>query len=92
MDLVVFLNQPIVVSILTLLLGSYLLSWLSERRSRLDKRREKAIEFITEVGDDMNSLYAALFGYIRAENPDIWLNQNIREARGKLFTKRMGVK
>jgi uncharacterized membrane protein YciS (DUF1049 family) len=63
------MNQPVVITLfsllISLLIGSLAFTKLSERRARRDKRLEKAIEFVDDVATDTNAAFAPLMQYIR---------------------------
>lgn len=93
-SIIEFLNQPIVVTLITLFVGSYLLNVIADRRSRKDKLRDKAIEFLTETGNDMNSAISIMYGHL--EGHDSESDLKLVEARTirsitRLFAKRMSV-
>ena len=52
-----FINQPIVISLITITVGGYLLNLISDRRSMNDKLRDKSIEFITNAGNNINVFF-----------------------------------
>ena len=84
-----FLNQPIVITIVTLVIGSYALSIITERRARRDKLRDQAVEFITEAGNSINHFFPHLYGRLRTGRLD-WdhaLDEEIKE----IFSKRMWI-
>jgi len=85
------LNQPIVLALLSLTIGGYLLSLLSDRRARKDKIREKAIELLTEVGDNINAVTARLFGILRSKKVQLQKGSDLDEKIGRLFIRRMSV-
>jgi hypothetical protein len=62
------LNQPVFLTLITLLAGGYIFSRVNERKARRDKRLEKAIEFIDEIGKDLNATLTVIFRYIRLGN------------------------
>lgn len=66
-DYLSILNEPIVSTILGLLVGGLLFGILSDRRARKAKRLERAIEFIDEIGVDLNSVLTPMFRYIRTD-------------------------
>ena len=92
MDLFAFLNQPIVLTLLSLTIGGYLLSLLSDRRARKDKIRDKAIELITEISNDVNAVTAHLFGIIRSQAVQGRDFALLNERVGHLLTQRMSVR
>lgn len=63
-----FLNQPVFLTLITLLAGGYIFNRVNERKTRRDKRLEKAIEFIDDVGKDLNAALTVIFRYIRLGN------------------------
>ena len=46
-----FLNQPIVITLVSLIIGSYAISLITERRASRNKLRDQAVDFITEAGN-----------------------------------------
>jgi hypothetical protein len=90
--LVTFLNQPIVLTVLTLAVGGYLFNTLSNRRARRDKVREEAIKFLEEAGSDLNQILSRLFGAIRREELPIPKDTLPFQKSGELYTKRFSVR
>ena len=88
MCLMEFLNQPFILGVL----GSYVFARLSERRAQREKTREKAVEFVTEVADDVNALFARIFAHIRGGSPH---SPELAKLLGQrlqiLFEKRLSV-
>jgi hypothetical protein len=84
-----FLNQPIVVTLLTLVVGSYAISLIAERRSRKIKLRDTAIEFITEAGNSMNQFMPHIYAQLRTGTIE-W-NQALDDGLKELLSKRMGI-
>jgi hypothetical protein len=84
-----FLNQPIVAGLLTLVVGSYLLNLIADRRSRKNKLRDQAIEFLTEMGDDINSVSSLIYGRLKGHNSVS--DMELVEAFTKLYSNRMSV-
>ena len=82
-SIIEFLNQPIVVTLITLFVGSYLLNVIADRRSRKDKLRDKAVEFLTETGNDMNSAISIMYGHL--EGHDSESDSKLVEARTLLL-------
>ncbi len=85
-----FLNQPIVLTLITLSFGGYLVTAISDRRARKDKLTEKAIEFLTDTGNDLNSVISAFYAGLRTGKP--LSGQSRTEAFTRLFAKRMSVR
>jgi len=85
-----FLNQPIVLTLITLAFGGYLVRAITDRRARKDKLREKAIEFLTETGNDLNSVVSGFYAGLRRGKP--LTEQSRAEALTKLYAKRMSVR
>jgi hypothetical protein len=90
--LLTFLSQPIIITLLSLLIGSYLFTLLAERRSKREKIREKAIQLIEEVGNDLNAVFSRVIARIRFSNFNIEKDSPLTEKQGLLFTKRFSVK
>ncbi|MBM0743822.1 hypothetical protein JOY44_19735 [Phormidium sp. CLA17] len=90
--LLIFLSQPIIITLLSLLIGSYLFTLLAERRAKREKSREKAIQLIEEVGNDFNAVFARIIGRVRLGNFNIERDSPLNEKRGLLFTKRFSVR
>lgn len=90
-DVMKVINQPISITLLTLLGGGYLLAILGERRARQAKITEKAVEFVTEMADDINALFARIFAHIRRGSRE-QVEDRLKERLQKLFEKRLGVR
>lgn len=84
-----FLNQPIILTLVTLTIGSYLLNLVADRRSRRNLQEDKAIDFLTEAGNIFNQASVAVFGKLRNNSLD--LDDSIEQALVKLYTYRMKV-
>ena len=84
-----FLNQPIILTLVTLTIGSYLLNLVADRRSRRNLQEDKAIEFLTEAGNIFNQASVAVFGKLRTNS--IHVDDSIEQALVKLYTYRMNV-
>ena len=90
--LLTFLSQPIIITLLSLVIGSYLFTLLAERRAKREKIREKAIQLIEEVGNDLNAVFSRIIGRIRLGDFNIERDSPLTEKTGLLFTKRFGVR
>lgn len=88
-SIIEFLNQPIVLTLITLSVGSYLLDVIADRRSRKNKLREEAIKFLTETGNDINSVVSTMYGHLEGHNSERDLK--LVERLTRLFAKRMSV-
>jgi hypothetical protein len=86
-----FLNQPIILTIITLTIGGYLFSILNDRRARRDKTREKAIELLEEAGDDLNLVFSRLFEVVRFGQFPVAEDSPLQQERRTLFVKRFSV-
>lgn len=84
-----FLNQPIVITLITLVIGSFTISLITERRSRRNKLRDKAVEFITEAGNTFNNFFPHLYGRLRSGRIE-W-DQDLDDELKELFSKRMWI-
>jgi hypothetical protein len=87
-----FLSKPIILTMLTLGLGSYLFAKLAERRSKSEKIREKALQLLEDVGLDLNAAISLMYGHIRNSNFKIDKDSPLNEKRAFLFTKRFSVR
>ena len=83
-------NQPIFLTLVTLLIGGYAFKRFSERRARMDKIKDKAIEFLEETGSDINPVLSLLAGHIKSKRTNI--SEELKDKSGRLFTKRFSVK
>ena len=90
-DIFAILNQPFILTLLSLTLGGYLFRLLSDHRARKETIRDKAIEFLTEVGENINSVISKLFWHINNEKPHVWKNEGLKKEIGELISNRMGV-
>jgi hypothetical protein len=84
-----FLNQPIVLTLITLTVGSYLLSLVAERRSRKDKLRDRMIDFLTEAGDNITQFVPHIYAQLHTGN--VAIDQALKDGLKDLFAKRMSV-
>jgi hypothetical protein len=91
-QILTFLSKPIILTTLTLSVGSYLFTKLSERRSRNEKIREKALQLLEDVGADVNTAISLIYRHIRNSNFRIEKDSPLNEKRAALFTKRFGVR
>jgi hypothetical protein len=83
------LNQPIVITLITLFIGSYAISLIMERRARRNKLRDQAVEFITEAGISFNQFFPHLYGRLRTGRLE-W-DQTLEDELIELFSKRMWI-
>lgn len=84
-----FLNQPIVITLITLIVGSYFINLITERRARENKRRDAAVEFLTQAGNYIGEFVPHIFAQLRTRNIE-WtpeLEQGLKD----LFSKRMEI-
>lgn len=88
-SIIEFLNQPIVVTLITLFLGSFLINMIADRRSRKTKIRDEAIEFLAETGNDLNSVISAIHGQLEGHDTEGYMN--LVEGFTRLFAKRLSV-
>lgn len=86
------LDRPFFLTFLTLIIGGYLFSLLTERRAKRDQKREKALHFLDEMEKDLNQTLSLTFGRIRTRNYEISSNSRINRQRAALFEKRFGVR
>ena len=85
-----FLNQPFVLTMFTLLLGSFLLDQVAARRSRRERQKDQAIEFLNGVGIHVNNFYPAIYAHLRQGK--IKVDDGVEEALGNLFRGHMNVR
>ena len=78
-------------TLITLIVGGLILKWISDKRTKRDKIREKSIEFLDEISMDLNSVISLTFGSIRRQQY-LTEHSELTEKRGKLFTKRFKVR
>jgi hypothetical protein len=83
------LNQPIVLTILTITIGSYLLSVIADRRARNNKLRDEAINFLREASDHINNIFPLIYRQLRIGSVDV--DQALEEGLTALFSKRIGI-
>ncbi len=87
-----FLSKPIVLTLISLTIGSYLFTRLTEIRSKKEKIREKSLQLLEEVGTDVNSVISSIYGHIRDGNFQIQRKSPLDQKRGDLFRKRFSVR
>lgn len=90
-DFFTFIETPIVNTLLTLAIGGFLFKWISDRRAKRDKIREKALEFLDEIAQELNSVISMTFGKIRGE-AFLQEDEPLRDQKDELFTKRFTVR
>lgn len=91
-SILTLLSKPIILTLLTLAIGSYLFTRLTERRSKREKIREKSLQLLEEVGTDVNFVLSLVYGHIRTSNFQIQKDSPVNEKRAGLFTKRFSVR
>ncbi len=84
-----FLNQPIILTLVTLTIGSYLLSLVADRRSRRNLQEDKAVEFLNEAGNIFNQASVQIF--IKLRNNLIEVDDSLEQAMTNLYSERMGI-
>ena len=87
-----FLSKPIIVTAITLTVGSYLFARLTEARSKREKIREQSLQLLEEVGSEINAVISLMYGHIRRGSFGMDVTSPLNEKRGALFTKRFSVK
>lgn len=90
--IITLLNKPIVLTLVTLTVGSYLFTRLTERRSKREKIREKALQLLEEVGNDLNAVMSLMYAHIRTNSFHIADDSLVNKNRAALFAKRFSVK
>lgn len=88
-SLLEFLNQPIVLTIITLLVGSILLDLVTERRSRRDKLRDQAIQYLTEASNYIGDLTPQIYERLRTGN--LTATPEMADGLKNLFSRRMSI-
>jgi len=83
------LNQPFVITLISLVVGGYLLNVIAERRTKTDKIREKSIDFINEVGNHIAGFVPHIYEQLRQGKTS--LSPGGEEAFRDLFSTRMSV-
>ncbi|HKJ27984.1 MAG TPA: hypothetical protein VJ965_10120 [Anaerolineales bacterium] len=84
-----FLNQPIVLTLVSLIVGSYLLSLVAERRSRQNSLRDKAVDFLTEAADTIKSFVPLIYRTLRTGS--LAVDEEIQDGLTTLFASRMRI-
>lgn len=84
-----FLNQPIVLTLVSLVVGSYLLSIVADRRSRQNDLRDKAVEFLTGAADTINVFIPLIYRKLRTGSLEV--DQEIEDGLTVLFSSRMRI-
>lgn len=84
-----FLNQPIVLTLVSLVIGSYLLSIVAERRSRQNNLMDKAVEYLSEAADTINSFVPLIYRKLRTGS--LGIDEDIENGLTALFASRMRI-
>ncbi|MEJ2758312.1 MAG: hypothetical protein P8046_07505 [Anaerolineales bacterium] len=88
-SILAFLNQPIVLTLITLIVGSYLLNLVAERRSRRDKLRDQAIDFLTDASNYIGAIAPNIYAHLRTGKMET--SPEMFEGLKDLFTRRMSI-
>jgi hypothetical protein len=83
------LNQPFVITLISLAVGGYLLGLITERRSKREKVRDKSIDFINEVGNHIMGFVPHIYEQLRQGR--VIFPPEGQEAIRDLFSTRLGV-
>lgn len=86
------LSKPIILTLVTLGVGSYLFARLTERRSKKERTRENALKLLDDVANDLNSVISVIYGHIRRADFKIEKDSVIDKRRAELFTKRFSLR
>jgi|GEM_PF-2639569 len=86
------LSKPIIITALTLTIGSYLFARLTELRSKREKIREKSLQLLEDVGSDINAVISLMYGHIRRGDFGMDVTSPLNEKRAALFTRRFSVR
>lgn len=84
------LNQPIVLTMLSLAFGGYLANTIADRRARNNKRREKAIDFLAETAGTLNGVISTMYGSLRTSKP--FSPETAIDLLTTLYSRRMNVR
>lgn len=88
-SILAFLNQPIVLTLITLTAGSYLLGLVTERRARNNKLRDVSIDFFTGAGEIINSLVPPIYAHLRTGSTRT--DDAILHGMASMFSRRMRI-
>jgi hypothetical protein len=88
-NIIDFLNEPIVLTLVTILIGSYLVSVIADRRARKNKLRDEAIQFLGEAGDHINQIFPLIYRNLRTGAIEV--DPLIEDGLTNLFSKRMSI-
>ena len=87
-----FLNQNIVVTMLSILLGGYLLNRIAESRARTQAAQTRILEFLETIGTDLNKAMTSLFREVRLGDLEDPESSKFMDDIASLFGKRFIVK
>lgn len=85
-----FLKHPLVISIVSILLGSFLLNTLNSIKSKRDTKRREAIKLVERISEHINSPLTWLYWQIRTQGNEI--NSNLNETITKSYTVRLRIR
>jgi len=88
-SILAFLNQPIVLTLITLIVGSYLLNLVAERRSRRDKLRDQAIDFLTDASNYIGAIVPNIYAHLRTGRMET--SPEMFDGLKDLFSRRMSI-
>lgn len=87
-ELAEFLNQRFVITIISILLGGYLLERIAERRARTQATQKKVLDYLEDIATRINSTITAIFRHLRfPESEDHDSNALVTELE-ELYRKR----
>ena len=89
-NLLEILEHPLLITIISVIIGTGILGQMAYRRSRRDVIRDKSLSFLEETASSFNQPMARIFYVIR--NCKASVPEDIRKKSGDLFVKRLHVR
>lgn len=87
-----FYNEPIFLTLLSILLGGIAITMITKHLEHRSKRREMAIDFLNDTGLMLGSLLAMIYGHIKRIDYGKNMSKSPLDLKGDLFKERFGVR
>jgi len=86
------LKHPLLITLISVIIGSGLFNYLTEKRARENARVQQEIEFINETANQINAAIINVYGIIHSDSISSYDIETVDSAIGGLDDNRMNVK
>lgn len=87
-----FFNEPIFLTLLSILLGGIAITLITKHIEHRSKRREMSIDFLNDTGLMLGSILATIYGHIKRRDYGKSMSKMPLELKGELFKERFGIR